>query len=460
MQKIGIRKLKNKNLKYLNKLKRSETILIEDIYEINSIIISPSCFDVKLIKNEKKIRLILNVDIKIIYLKKENTSLYVYKKSYINCETINIPKIIDGYYIEDSNFLNKIKKYIFVEDVSAKILDNQVLLSYFLILNIKVKPTNSIAFIINNGFGDNIFLSHKNGQNLIQQTFFQDFNLSSIKWTLQDFKIWFLAKNTNQSYIYNIDAKSNTINLIENLEDFIEINSFILKNKNELIFESKQTNKMIYKTNFRNNKVEILLNTSIYDILSKPFYDRKHKCIYFLCEKDSKNFLYKIDEQNCIEIIFNYDNIVDYYLSYYLNNIIVKIKKENKVYLFEIDLKSKFVNKINLNFSYEDILDVKYLTDFLESKYIILLCKLKKTNEYIKTLILYDLNTYEFKEIFTGEIVTFDIDYEDLSIFVVYKNGNLSIVDKLNIGNNTKNIYSENILKLPAYIKEINLKKV
>lgn len=460
MQKIGIKKLKYNKVKYFSEIKKSKIIEIDDIFEVNSVMINTSYIDTKLLKNSGKIRLTLKIDIKIVYLKKSDSSLYVYKKSYIEFESINIPSIFNGYYIEDSSFLNKLKKEIFIENIHIKIVGKNVILSYFIILNLKVKPTDCIAYVINNGFGDNIFLSHKDGQNLNQKTYFQNINFKNIEWSIKDFKLWFLGKNLNKSYIYNIDTRDGGINELENINEFSNIDSFILKNKNELIIESNDSNHMIYNFNLRKKNVDILTNTSIYDNLLKPFYDKVHKYVYFLSKKDYKNILYRVDANNSLDLIFDYLNVIDYYVSFYLNKLIIKAEKENILSLFELDIESKFVSKVNLNIPYKDILDIKYLIDSIEFKQIILLCKLNNTNDNIKTLLLYDFKNFGIKEIITGDITTFDIDYEDLSVFVVYKKGDLSIVDKFTLIDINKNIHSENILKIPAYIKEISLKKV
>lgn len=463
MQKIGINKSKNTNMKYFKDLEKSETIIINDIEQINTVIIKPTYIDAKLLKNIKRIRLCLKVDIKIIYLKKEDTSLYVYKKSYINYETIEIPKIIEGYYIEDSSFFNKVKKDIYVENINAKMINNNVLLSYFLVVNISVKPTDYIAYIIDNGFGDNIFLSHKNGQNLSQKTFVQNMNITNIKWTLDDFKMWFIGYDLNESCIYSIENKTGNLNKIENISNYLVINNIIIKNKNEIIIDCEDKNSKnnsIYKLNIRKNQLDKLISTKNQEITLKPYYDKKRRCTYFLGQYENNRYLYSIDENNSIDIIFNYVNILDYYVNYYLNTIIVKVIKENELSLFEIDIESKLISKINLNIICEDILDIKYLSDFEDNKQIVILYKnkLKNENDDLNTLILYDFKNYSFKEVIRGSIVEFDIDYENLSIFIVYKEGNLSIVDKIDLCGINKNV--ENVLKVPANIKAITLKKV
>lgn len=457
MQKIGINKSKNTNMKYFKVLEKSEIISINNIEEINTLMIKPTYIDAKLLKNINKIRLSLKVDIKVIYLKKEDTSLYVYKMSYLNYETIGIPKIIEGYYIEDPSFFNKLKKDIYVENINTKIINDEVLLSYFLVLNIGVKPTDCIAYTIDNGFGENVFLSHMNGHNLTQKTFIQNMKIKNIKWSLESSKILFIAYNFNESNIYSLENHYKNVNKIENINNYLKINNFITKNKNEIIieYEDKNNNKTtIDKLNTRRNQVNKLINTEIQNTTSKPYYDKNNKRTYFLSKDESDKHLYSIDENDSVDIIFNYANILDYYVSYYLNNIIVKVIKDNELSLFEINIESKFITKINLNKTYEDILDVKYLSDYEDYKQIIILCK----NENLSTLLLYDFKDYSLKELINLDIVTFDIDYESLSIFVVHKKGNISIVDKLDLRGTNKNV--ETILKVPADIKEISLKKV
>lgn len=453
MQKIGINKFKNKNKKYLKTLIENKTINIHSPVEsINSLMIKPQCININLMKNSNKIKLSIKTDIKIIYLKNNDTSLYVYKTSYINNETIKLPKIFEGHCMDNPTSLNKIKKDIYTENINTKLLDKNIILSYFLVINISTTPTYYIAYNINNSFGDNIFLSHIDGQALTQKTFNQKMKCFNFKWDIDTSKLWFLAENNGQVSIYNIENDYKIINKIENVNDYENVNNFVILNKNEIILEYKDENNF-YKLNTKRNQVKKMINDPQGDIIKNPYYDSKNKLLYFLMGYENEQHLYTLDKNNNVDIIFNYVNILDYYVSHYLNNLIIKIFNEEVLTLFEINISSKFANPIHLQETYEDILDVKFLYDNEDKKQILILAKNQNTD-----LILYDLNNYTHEILFTGEIIKFDIEYETLDIFIISKKNRLSYVEKINLSENKKQF--KTILKLPANIKDIDIKKV
>ena len=459
MQKMGINKFKNNNKKYFDTITKSETINIENIREINSLIIKASLIDINQIKNSNKFRITIKIDIKIIYLKQEDSSLYIYKNHYINYKTIKLPKILEGHVLNNPGILNKIKKEIYVENINTKIINNDVILSYFLVVNISVPPTHSIAYIINNGFGDNIFLSHINGQLLTQKTFNQNIKYKNIQWNNNMFNIMVIAKCDNKDDIFSLEIENKNVNKITNVNDYKYIDSFKIINKNEIIVEFSDENE-VCKLNTKKNKIKKIINNQYGNLSKKTHYDTKNKHIYVLMGQENDTFLYAINEKEDIDIIFNYVNVLDYYVSYYCNNLIVKVIKDGRLSLFEVNINSKFVSPINLSYDYEDILNIKYLYDSEIKKQIIILLAHKYNTENKNTLILYDLNSYTYKTLIIDNIIDFDIDYENYDLFIITKDTNLHYVKKMNVEHYNIENNIENILKLPAAIKEISVKKV
>lgn len=459
MQKMGINKFKSNNKKYFHTITKSEIINIKNIKEINSLIIKPSLIEINQIKNSNKLRIAIKIDIKIIYLKQEDSSLYIYKNNYINYKTIKLPKILEGHVINNPSILNKIKKDIYVENINSKIINTDIILSYFLVINISVPPTHCIAYIINNGFGDNIFISHINGQFLTQKTFNQNTKYKNIKWNNYINNICVIAKVDNKDDIFSLEIENKNVNKITNVNNYKHINNFEIVNKNEIIIGFNEENE-VCKLNTKKNKIQNIIKDQYQRITKKPYYDSKNKQTFLLISEENNDFLYSVNEKSEVDIIFNYVNVIDYYVSYYCNNLIVKVIKDERLSLFEVNIDSKFVSPINLDYECEDILNIKYLYDDENKKQIVILLSNKSNHKNKNTLILYNLSNYTYETLLLDNIIDFDIDYETFDLFIIIKDTNLSYVKKMNIRNYNKKENLQNILQLPATIKEINIKKV
>lgn len=462
MQKIGINKSKNSNRKYFEIIKENKIINIEGIKEINSIIIKSSIKDIDLINNSSKIKIVVNTDIKIIYLKENDNGLYVHNPKYINYKVMNLPKILQGHLINNQTTLNKLKKEVYVENINTKLLNNDILLGYFLSIDISIPPTYSIAYSIDNGFGENIFLSHIDGQVLTQKTFNQNTNYKHLTWNNHSDELLFISTDTNISDIFSVNLENKIVNKYTNVNTSKNINNFILINKNEILCEYSDENESnIYKLNQRKNQMKRLVDDN-YCHTKNPYYNSYNKEIYFLMKDNDDYHLYSMDKHNNRNIIFNYVNVLEYYVSYYLNNIIVKVLKDNEINIFEVNIESKFISPINIDYKYKNILDIKYLYDSEDKKQILIL--LENVNiersPSNRSLILYDLIEYSSSKIIEDNIIKFDIDYDSLDIFIVTKKGNLSYVEKIKAKNFNKNNSLDLILKLPASINDISLKKV
>lgn len=460
MQKIGINKYRKTNKKYFTTLIKDKSISFDQqVEEINSIIINPVVMDLSLIKSRDKLSLTIKTDIKIIYLKKEDISLYVYKDFYIDSETLDIPKILEGNNINNLDILNKIKVNIFVENVNLKLRDSKLFVAYFLSLNIEIPPTYYIAYSINNGFGDDVFLSNMDGKNLIQKTFNINMDLKKLNWSLDGGRFYYLSNIGNEVKISFFEDMSsninNTLDISKNIVDF----SFI--NNNEIIINICDYNQ--YELYYFNLKRKFLkkvntLENAIVNI--KPYYSIKDKLLYFLSGDNDLKYLYSVDEVGNISTVFKYLNTIDYYINDFTEYIILKAINEMKINLVLLNKLSKDLSYLNIDIEYEDILDVKFLELNNGNKNILILIKNKAVNNEKNTLLLYNLDSRIAKGLIDGDIKKIEIDYTNPGVFWIIKRNNLNYVEKLNVSNIYLPKDKEIIFKTKAEIKDICIKKV
>lgn len=461
MQKIGISKLKENNKSYFSTLHENKIINFNDtVQEINSIIIKPTCINIELIKNSDKLRLTIKTDIKVIYLKENDTSLYVYKSSYINYQLISLPKIIDGHYLYDIGLINKIKKEVYVENINTKLINNSLILGYFLSVNIRVSPTYYLAYSINNGFCDNIFLSHINGQVLTQKTFNQDMKCSKLKWSTNGSTLCYIATINNINCIYLIDVVNNNVINFTNVNNLNNVIDFDFINNNEILLLTSEENiNNLFIYNLNRNKVKKITPLKEGAYIYKPYYDIQTKNIYFLCGDNSIKHLYSLNDKQHLENLFNYVDVIDYFVSYYSNNIVIKAIKDNKLSLFLLDIKTNFLTPIQISIPYEDIIDVKFINNTNLNKQLIILIK-NKPGDFDTSLILYDLNNFNCKLLLKENIKEIDIDYITLNAFLICFKNNINTVEVISINDLLNGLKPEPILTLPVNIKTLCIKKV
>lgn len=462
MQKIGISKLKESYKEIFSTIKESKVITFNDsVDSINSVIIKPYYINLELVKNSCSLKLTLNTDIKIVYLKNNDNSLYVHKSNYINHISIPLPKIISGHYIYDPLLINKLKKEVFVENINVKLINNSILVGYFLSVNIKVTPTYYLAYSMNNGFCDNIFLSHINGHVLTQKTFNMDMKCSNIKWSFDGSKLLYLANINDENYIYILDYVNINENKIINVNVYGYILDFIFKNNTDIIVSLLKDNyNDLYVFNIKRNQIKKLTTQAQGLRISKPYYDTQNKLIYYLSGSDSKNYLYSIDENSKVDTLFNYSDVIDFYVSHYLDNIIIKIIKDNKLSLFLLDIKTKFLMPLPISIPYEDILDIKFLNTSLDNKEIIILIKNISDDSKCNSLVLYNLNNFSYRILFQDSISQIDIDYITMNLFLITIKNNLTNVESISVKNLLAGSKSEIILSLPIKINAFSIKKV
>lgn len=461
MQKIGISKLKENHKELFSTIKESKIITFDDhVDSINSVIIKPYYINLELVKNSSSLKLTINTDIKIIYLKDNDTSLYVHKSNYINHISIPLPKIISGHYIYDSSLINKLKKEIFVENINIKLINNSLIVGYFLSVNIKVTPTYYLAYSMNNGFCDNIFLSHINGQVLTQKTFNMDMKCSNIKWSLDGSKLCYLATINNENYIYLFDDINSNVNKIVNVNIYGCILDFIFKTNSEIIVSLLKDNyNDLYVFNIKRNQLKKLTNQTQGLYIYNPYYDTKNNIIYYLSGNDSVKHLYSIDNNSKVDTLFNFSDVIDFYVSHYLDSIIIKVIKDSKLNLFSLDIKTKFLMPLPISISYEDILDIKFLNT-ADNKEIIILTKNIKDNSTDNSLVLYNLNNFSCRILFQDNINQIDIDYITMNLFLVTNKNNLNNVECISIEKLLLGSNPETILTLPIKINTLSIKKV
>lgn len=458
MEKIGLNKYKDDDIKFFSKLNQNQTICINnsDINQISSIIIECQILNSNFVENINSLKIVLKVKIKIIYSTKDSNSLYVYDKSILSVQYILLPKSIDGVYTSNLFLQKKIKIDLFTENINAKILDeSNVLINFYLIINIKINPSFYLGFIIDNGFCDNIFLSFSNGSNLTQKTFNKNINYSNLLFDQYSSNIAYLeqsssADNTNQIGIceykntFNNSKVYKSINLYKNISDFLFIN------KNTVLTICDQNN--IYTYNFKDESLKLLTNQNIGTKCSSLYFDKRNKCTYFLSSFDNINSLCLLDKKENFEVLFNFCNVIDYVVSLYSFDILMSIYKDKIPMLYTFNIQSKNLNPINLDFEYENILKIRFYEDGKFGQNILVLC-VNKGKYY---LLLHSLNTMVCKIIYENDIINdFDVDICNLDIFICVKSKNFSEIIK--IQNNKFN--KESILKISSNIKKIFIKR-
>ena len=450
MQKVGLVKSKKNLSEFSTTIKEFKTIDLEDkeIDTISSSIINCTIKNMNFDKNSSTLHLLLNTGIKIIYSTDESNTLYVYEDNFLNLESINLPNKIEGYSSYSMYMNKKLLNEIFLENLDVKVINNKILISYYLIVNIKINKSHYIAFSIDNGFGENIFISYSNGKGLTQRTFFNNIEILDIKFKPNSSDLLFLGKNNNSTNLYYIseDAKQ-PIKLI----DLNNITNFFI-DKNSIIFTNESDDEeQIYEFNLANKKTKKLTTDKTSKKNTKPYYDSNKKVLYFLALKEEKLLLYSMDKSNSISSIFEYENVLDYFVSYSGDSIIIKINRNDKLQLYTLDVNMNFLNPINLDFEYDDITKVKFIKDNTNKKEILIFYK----ENDISKLIKYDLINFESETISNDNFIMqdFDIDIDSSNIYICSKDNKFGYIQKID-----KNLETEIILNTPSSINMITLR--
>ncbi|MGL6105703.1 TolB family protein [Romboutsia sp.] len=450
MQKVGLVKSKKNLSEFSTTIKEFKRIDLEDkeIGTISSAIIHCTIKNMNFDKNSSSLYLLLNISIKIIYSIDESNTLYVFEDNFLNLESINLPNKIEGYSSYSMYMNKKLLNEIFIENLDVKVVNNNILISYYLGIDVKINASHYIAFTIDNGFGENIFMSYSNGKGLTQRTFFNNIELLNIKFKPNSSDLLFLGKNNDNTNLYYISEDTKQP---DKLIDFDNITNFLI-DKNNIIFTNKtEDQEQIYEFNLANKRTKKLTSDKISTKNTNPYYDHNKKILYFLAFKEEKLMLYSMDKNNSIASIFEYENVLDYFVSYSGDSIIIKISRNDKIQLYTLDVDTNFLNPINLDFDFDDIINVKFIKDSTNKKEILIFYK----ENNISKLIKYDLIYFDIERISDNNFIIqdFDIDVDSSNIYICSKDNKFGYIQKIN-----KNLETEMLLNTPSSINKITLR--
>lgn len=447
---MGISKCSNKTLKYCNKISKNIFITLNEgvFKQISSNIINVNVINVEFLASLNSIKLLLEVNITILYSTNTSNNLLSCDRSIITVEYINLPKIVEGNLANKAFIENKIKYEIFIENISSKILsENLVILNFYMLANLNINPSFYISYVMDNGLFENVYSSFSDGENMIQNTNETSLQFKNLSWQPSKRNLFFIGFKDNYSYIYNFDFESKrTVKLLD-LSTYGEITSFTFINHFNLVFScTKNSINNLYSFNLKNNITKLLDIPLTSTSFTQPYYDTYHKKLYFLALIDNISSLCCFDLRNSCDVIFNLKNIIDFIVDGSLNKAIIKLIHDSCEKLFLLDLSTKMITPLNISLEYDCI----YKVIISKSNNILILLNSHNT----KILLSYDLSTFTTKTIYShNHISDFDIDFNTNDILVSYKTNVSSEVIKIS------DYKSEVIVKTPSYIKSLSIRK-
>lgn len=448
MQKIGLDKCKNKNIKYFSKISQSHTLDIceDNLLKISSVIVNSQVEQYEFMENINKIKVLIKVNLQMIYHSITNELLLKDKCTYI-LRYIPIPKIIEGNLTYQSFIQKKINVEVFVENISSEVLrSDKVAISYYILLNVSINPSLSIMYNVNNGLFDNIFLSFHNGKNFTQRTFTHDIEYKKFKFKPYSDILVVLGYKKNKSILYVFDVSKKSNKELSSISIDGEIGDFTFINNKMITFDlTNMDSSYLYTLNISNHeivKIDILDDNGLY---KKPCFDKNNKHLYFLHYIDNTSSLCSLVKDK-LNTIFSYVDICDYIFSQNSSEVLLKILKDKNDKLFLFNIENSYLHPINIDC--ESIIKFNFFTWDKNCKNIIILYK----ENGVKKLISYDINTDKVKKIYENyDIVDFSIDYSTKDLFICIKNNSYKVI-KFNNG------IGEIILSLPNIIKHIACK--
>lgn len=451
MQKIGLAKCLNKNMIYFKNVSKNEVIYINepDLSTISSNIINTSILSSEFINNINAIRLFIKITIKIIYSKSLDTSLYVHEEEIFTTEYIYIPNTIDGNLSSQSFIKNKIKPEVFIENVNVKnVKNNKIIINFHLLLNLKIKPSFYFSYIMNNGLFENIFLSHADGENLLQKTFTSEDEYRDIQYQPNGQSIAAISQSPYESSLCLFDINSRNKYECNFINIYGSVNSFAFMNANKIVLSIKKNNDdYLYTANLNSKEVKLINNSIINKVYENLRFDKNLNMLYFMSFINNTKCLCSFDKSYNFEIVFNKVDVDDYVVSHNGENIILKSHKENKDQLHIFHVLHRFVEFINLNFAYDKILKMNFYPKSQEQILILY------TYDELEYFALYNFKNFQLKVLFSNEnIMDFVIDVNTNDIFIVAKFNNYSQIIKINNKN------TQFLFKIPSMVKEICIK--
>lgn len=450
MQKIGISKCSNKNIKYYNKYIKNEIIKLTQntLNKINSTIVNAQIIKTEFDNSTNSICILINLNIKIIYQIENDRELYIEEKDSFTMSYIELPHTLEGNITSHLFIQNKIKPKVYIENISSKEISNKdIIVNFYLITDLEIVASYCIGYIINNNLFSNIFISLSNGENIVQKTFTYDIVYSKLRWKPNSSSI--LAIENKKDFtcvcILNCDNKNKNTNEKVNVNIFVNNYDFIDSNK--IVFDTiEKDERYIYTLNLKTKEIKKINTSNISKYSYDVQYNNLEKKIYFLAFVEGKNCLYKMDLKNNYEIVFDFINIKNYIFSHDKEKILIQVEKENQDMLFLLTTNNNYPEPINLDFEFDKILKMDLYKDSKKDYYLVILFSKENLNYIIK----YSLNNFYSEKIVDSDNVTdFSIDYNASHIYICMKEKNFSQVIKINKSK------QESILKIPGEITSL-----
>ena len=437
MQTIGLNICQNKKLdNYIsNFTKKIFNIENVSFIEINRTLVDSSIINIDYLDNVSYVKIYIETKIQILFLL-DNQSNYCYEKLIPSVEYIPISKFIDGHKIDNFFIKNKVTPQIFIDNIYCKIIDNHtVAISFYFIINLQIKSAFFIAYNIEN----NLFVTLSNGTSLKQKTYTNSTKYTNIIFQGSNNRLLFLKHTNNQSLICYEDAKSENKNhFVDSLKN---VNNFYILNKNTLIVSN---NHLLYTYDLntkKTNKLNIPMDYSNFDF---PYYDKNNNLIYFICQINNKKHLCSFSKNNNLDIL--YEEVVNYKINNLGDMILLKDTSEN---LIMLNCVSRISNALTLDFAYNKIIKFDFFIKF-DCIFILILYSLDNYNY----LISYNLSSANINYLCADFYINdFDIDNDNMNLYVCYKNNNISTVVKIH------DDIEDIILQIPKDIKNISIKK-
>ncbi len=449
MEKIGINKCTHDNAQVFAKFTFNESINIYDlnINQISSTIIENEILDYEILENKYMLKIKLKINIKIIYSEYSSNLLHVYEDNSILVQYVDFPKYIEGSHTENLFIKNKVKVDMFTENLTTVLTGQNILLNFVGIIKITSTPDFYMGINLKNNFGSNVYLTHKNGEKIIQTTFEVDNEYINTVFTLDDMSIAYIKVDEGFDNVVINKFKNKTENIIKDVNVIKNVNSFYFENKNKIYITSKYDG--IYSYDFKSESLYNVFYQISCKTYSKIKYNNKTKDLYFISYYNEKNSLCKINKRKKFEIIFDAQSVDEYVLNMEKTHVMILSNEKNypKIYLY--NLKNKDLKEVKINFEYEKIIDFSFYKFDKRDKEIILLVD-RKDKRYV---LFINLNDMSCEPLYEDEgIVDIEIDETTQEIYVaVNKDGFCEIIkikkdmhlkaSILNLSGNIKNIF-------------------
>lgn len=453
MQKIGIVKCNDKKIKYYDKYIKNEIVKLtkNNLRKITSAIVNTHITKMEYDNMSQCLRLVISLNIKIIYQSSEDNTLHVEDKNTFTVSYIPICKIVEGNSIDALLLKNKIKSNVYIENISTKEVSlDTLIVNFYMIISLNIEPSYCIAYNINNGLANNIYISFSDGKKLTQKTFTYDLNYTDLKWIPNSTSLLSMYSANDLTYFCICDCKNPNVitNKIVNVNKFVNKYNFIDSNR-LLLDVVDEDMKKIYILNLKSGDLKYINTSFISNSCHKSVYNYYDNKIYFLSDINNRGCLYKMNLNSNPEVLFDHADVKDYKVSFDGLKTLLKVKKDTGHALFLLDNESNSIEPININSNFDDILKFDIYEDFDSNINILML--LSKDN--LLYILNYNIMSFTSSNILnSNSVVDFSIDYNSKDLYICTMEENFYKVVKINKNN------IDTILKIPSKIISIACK--